>query len=87
MPQGLIRLHVSAGDFPARATKEVTFMIVDQSLSSYNAIFGQPALSQFRAALSTYRQLMKFPTNMGVGLVRSDQGDSRSYYNNGAERE
>ncbi|RWW01580.1 hypothetical protein GW17_00035377 [Ensete ventricosum] len=40
--------------------------------STYNAIIGRPTLNRLKAVVSTYHQLLKFPTRAGVGKVRSD---------------
>lgn len=86
MLQGIARLYVSAGEFPARATEEATFLIVDQP-SQYNSIFGRLALSQFHIAPSTYHQLMKFLMIRWVGQVKGDQEDSRLCYGTRVQKE
>ncbi|RRT72770.1 hypothetical protein B296_00011349 [Ensete ventricosum] len=48
--------------------------------SAYNAIIGRPTLNRLKAAVSTYHQLLKFPTRAGVGEVRSDPRESRQCY-------
>ncbi|RRT33234.1 hypothetical protein B296_00052830 [Ensete ventricosum] len=48
--------------------------------SAYNAIIGHPTINWLKAVVSTYHQLLKFPTRAGVNEVRSDPRESRQYY-------
>ncbi|XP_073121585.1 uncharacterized protein [Henckelia pumila] len=48
--------------------------------SSYNVIFGRPAMNAFRVVASAYHQKIKFPVGDKVGEVRGDQPSSRKFY-------
>ena len=47
VPRGIITLPVIAGTYPAQATKEIDFLIVDCP-STYNIILGRPALNTLK---------------------------------------
>ena len=68
-PLGAITLSVTVGDYPQQITKDVTFLVVDCS-STYNAILGRPTLNSWKAVISTYHLMIKFPINYGVGELR-----------------
>ncbi|KAG6472848.1 hypothetical protein ZIOFF_070326 [Zingiber officinale] len=78
-PVGQIQLAISLGEEPLRRTRTANFVVVD-SPSSYNVILGRPALSEFRAAVSTFHQKIKFPVEDRVGEVRGDQLAARRCY-------
>ena len=42
-------------------------------LFAYNVILGRPTLNSWKAVVSTYHLMTKFPTEYGVGEVRGDQ--------------
>ena len=65
-------MAISLGEEPLRRTRTTNFVVVD-SPSAYNVILGRPALSEFRAAVSTFYQKIKFPVEDKVGEVRGDQ--------------
>ena len=67
-----ITLFVVVGDYPQQITKDVTFLVVDCS-SAYNTILGRPTLYSWKAIISTYHLMIKFPTNYGVGELRGNQ--------------
>ncbi|XP_073314736.1 uncharacterized protein [Primulina huaijiensis] len=67
-PLGQITLPLSLGRDPRRVTKMIPFTVVDTP-SSYNGIRGRPALKDFRAVASTYRQKLKFPVGKEVGVL------------------
>ena len=48
--------------------------------SSYNAIIGRPTLNSWKAVISTYHVLVKFPTEHEVGQVQGDQQAVRECY-------
>lgn len=56
--------------------KMVNFLVVDCSLA-YNAFLGRPTLHELKAIPSAYRQVMKFPTPNGVGMIRGEQKASK----------
>ncbi|RRT56091.1 hypothetical protein B296_00009368 [Ensete ventricosum] len=57
----------------------VLFMVVKLP-SAYNVIIGRPTLNRLKTVISTYHRLLKFPTRVGVGEVRSDPRESRQCY-------
>ena len=65
-------LPVTVDDCPSQITKDVTFLVVDYS-SAYNAILGCPTLNSWKAVISTYHLMIKFPTEYVVEKVRGDQ--------------
>ena len=67
-PIGVVTLLVTVSDYPQQITKDVTFFVVDYS-SAYNAILGRPTLNSWKAIISTYHLMIKFPTKYGVGEV------------------
>ena len=68
-PLGAVRLSVMVGDYPQQITKDMTFLVVDYSFA-YNAILGRPTLNSWKAVISTYHLMIKFPTDYGVGELR-----------------
>lgn len=58
-----------------------TFMIIN-SCSAYNAILGRPWLHYMKAVPSTYHQVVKFPTENGMGMIMEEQKQSRECYFN-----
>ena len=66
-----VTLPVTIEDYPQQITKDVTFLVVDCS-SAYKAILGRPTLNSWKAMTLTYHFMIKFPTEYGVGEVRSD---------------
>ena len=76
---GVVTLLVTAGDYPQQITKDVTFLVVDYS-SAYNGILGQPTLNSWKAAISTYHLMIKFPTDYGIGELRGDQVAAHECY-------
>ena len=71
-PLGAVTLSVTVGDYPQQITKDVTFLVVDCS-STYNAILGRPTLNSWKAVISTYHLMIKFPTDYGVGELCGNQ--------------
>ena len=71
-PVGTIILLVTIGTYPQQLTREVSFHVVDCS-SAYNAIIDRPTLNAWRAAMSTYQLLVKFPTEYAIKEAREDQ--------------
>ncbi|XP_042404581.1 uncharacterized protein LOC121994698 [Zingiber officinale] len=78
-PMGQIKLAISLGSEPLVRTKRRTFIVVD-SPSSYNVILGRPTLHEFRVAVSTFHQKIKFPMGEWVREVRGEQQVSRRCY-------
>ena len=70
-PLSAITLPVTVSDYPKKITKDVTFLVVDYS-PTYNAILGRPTFNSWKAIISTYHLMIKFPTEYGVGEVRGD---------------
>ena len=50
----------------------MTFLVVDCS-SAYNAILGRPTLNTWKAVISTYHLMIKFPIDYGVNELRGNQ--------------
>ena len=78
-PLGAIILLVTVDDYSQQITKDVTFLIVN-CLSAYNAILGRPNLNSWKAVISTYHLMIKFPTEYGVGKVHGDQVAAHKCY-------
>ena len=78
-PIGIVTLFVVVGDYPQQITKDVTFLVVDCS-SAYNAILGRPILNSWKAVISTYHLMIKFPTDYGVGELWGNQVAVRECY-------
>ena len=75
-PLGVVILLVMVGDYPQQITKDATFLVVDCS-SAYNAILIRPTLNSWKAVISTYHLMIKFPIEYKVGEVRGDQVAAR----------
>ncbi|KAK8955331.1 hypothetical protein KSP40_PGU013836 [Platanthera guangdongensis] len=71
----MITLLITIGEFPRQTMHEVQFVVVDSS-SAYNAIFGRPVQSIFKAIPSIPHLAMKFPTTRGISVVRGNQDES-----------
>ena len=67
------------GDYPQQITKDVTFLVVDCS-SAYNAILEWPTLNSWKAVISTYHLMIKFPIDYGVGELHGNQVAARKCY-------
>jgi hypothetical protein len=63
-----------------QSTIMIDFIIVNKP-SAYHAIIGRPALNALRAVVSTPYLTMKFPTELGVGVVKRSQEVARFCYN------
>ncbi|KAK8969358.1 hypothetical protein KSP40_PGU017073 [Platanthera guangdongensis] len=72
------------GEFSRQATHEIQFVVIDSS-SAYNAIFGRPIQTIFKAVPSIPHFAMKFPTTGGTGVVRGNQEAVRIYYSKQAQ--
>ena len=70
--EGETILPVTFGSEPHQRTLPINF-IVARTSSAYNAILGHPTLNKFRAIVSTYHLLVRFPTRTGIGEARGDQ--------------
>ncbi|XP_042467469.1 uncharacterized protein LOC122050644 [Zingiber officinale] len=78
-PMGQIKLVISLGSESLVRTRRSTFLVV-YSPSSYNVILGRPALHEFRAAVSTFHQKIKFLVGEQVEKVRGEQRVSKRCY-------
>ncbi|XP_064947796.1 uncharacterized protein LOC135598185 [Musa acuminata AAA Group] len=78
-PLGAITLPLTLGIPPRSKTVMTTFLVVDLPMA-YNAILGRPTLNKIRAVVSTYYQVIKFPTHAGVGEVSGSPRESRRCY-------
>ncbi|KAK8942426.1 hypothetical protein KSP39_PZI008890 [Platanthera zijinensis] len=81
---GTVTLPVTLGEFLRQTTHEVQFVVVDSN-SAYNAIFGRPVQTTFKAIPSIPHLAMKFPTPGGIGIVRGNQEATRSCYSKQAQ--
>ncbi|KAL2531484.1 RNase H domain-containing protein [Abeliophyllum distichum] len=79
IPEGTIELPVTLGTYPASVVIMTNFLLVKAPMA-YNTIYGRTLLNAARAVVSTYHQVMKYPTSRGVGCVRGDQQASRRCY-------
>jgi hypothetical protein len=79
-PMGAISLLVIAGFELVQATVMIDFIIVNKP-SVYHAIIGRLVLNVLRAVVSTPHLAMKFPMELGIGVVRGSQEVVRFYYN------
>ena len=70
--EGAITLPLTVGTKPYQKTLRLTLLVIKVH-STYNAILGCPGLNAFRAMVSTYHLLVKFPTPYRVGEMRGDQ--------------
>ena len=75
-PLGTMSLHVTLGDEPCSKTMMTKFIVVDIP-SAYNMIISRPTLNRLKAMSSTYHIVIKFPTRIDVGELRSDLKESR----------
>ncbi|RZR95584.1 hypothetical protein BHM03_00024465 [Ensete ventricosum] len=78
-PLGTTTIPITFGGEPRSKTLLVSFIVVKLS-SAYNAVIGRPTLNRLKAVVSTYHRILKFPTRVGVGEVRSDPRESRQCY-------
>ena len=67
------------GDYPQQIIRVVTFLVVNCS-STYNAILRRPTLNSWKAVISTYHLMIKFPTHYGVGELQGNQVAARECY-------
>lgn len=52
---------------------------MDQA-SVYNAIIGRPLMKKTKMVSSVYYLMINFPTPMGIGFVRANQLEARSFH-------
>ena len=78
-PIGTVTFPMMVGDYPQQITKDVSFLVVDCSYA-YNTTLGRPTLNSWKAVMSTYHLMIKFPTGYRVGEVRGDQVVTRECY-------
>ncbi|XP_064944567.1 uncharacterized protein LOC135596449 [Musa acuminata AAA Group] len=71
LPLGATVLPLTLGEAPRTKTIMTTFLVVDLP-TAYNAILGRPTLNKFRAVISTYHWIVKFPTRAGVGEAKGN---------------
>lgn len=76
---GVITLPIIVGEGARTATQMAQFTVIDMELA-YNGIIGRPLIHDFRAILSQYYQMIKFPTPEGPGIWHSNQAVFRSCY-------
>ncbi|XP_024027821.1 uncharacterized protein LOC112093493 [Morus notabilis] len=81
IPQGTIRLPITAGEKPQQTTTMANFVVIKGG-SQYNVVIGRPTLQAMRAITSVYHQKVKFPTPNGVGEMKSNRYEARVAYSN-----
>ncbi|XP_024026658.1 uncharacterized protein LOC112093092 [Morus notabilis] len=79
IPQGTIRLPITAGEKPRQTTTMANFVVIKGG-SQYNAVIGKPTLQALKAITSIYHQKVKFPTPNGIGEIKSNQYEARVAY-------
>ncbi|XP_022851074.1 uncharacterized protein LOC111372885 [Olea europaea var. sylvestris] len=79
IPEGTVELPVTLGTYSTTVVIVASFLVVKTPMA-YNAIYSRPLLNVAGVITSTYHQVLKFPTNRGVGCVRRDRQASRKYY-------
>ena len=68
LPLGSIQLVLTLREPPSQATTTTRFLIVDAS-SAYNMLLGRPSLNAIKAIPFAYHMMIKFPTEIEVGMV------------------
>ncbi|KAJ4821053.1 Pol-polyprotein [Rhynchospora pubera] len=79
IPLGTIDLEVEFGEPPNSVISRVKFIVVNAP-SAYNVILGRKSLNDVGAIASTKHLMIKFPTRLGVGVVKGDQQKARECY-------
>lgn len=70
---------MTLGEWPKATIEMVDFMVMDLP-SAYNTILGRVYQSQIGILSSMKHQLIKYPTNQGIGVIRGDQPESQNCY-------
>ncbi|KAJ4804794.1 Pol-polyprotein [Rhynchospora pubera] len=79
IPLGTIDLEVEFGEPPNSVISKVKFIVVNAP-SAYNVILERKSLNDVGAIASTKHLMIKFPTRLGVGVVKGDQQKARECY-------
>ncbi|XP_024027003.1 uncharacterized protein LOC112093203 [Morus notabilis] len=79
IPQGTIRLPITAGEKSRQAIIMANFVVI-KGCSKYNVIIGRPTLQALRTITSIYHQKVKFHTPNSVGEIKSNQYEARVAY-------
>ncbi|GKV11300.1 hypothetical protein SLEP1_g22565 [Rubroshorea leprosula] len=77
--EGVLIFNVAFGSGRAYVTFSNRFLVVKMA-SFFNAVIGQPTLTEIRAVVSQSHLYMKFPTPMGISTLRGNQEVSRHCY-------
>ncbi|XP_074336658.1 uncharacterized protein LOC141673821 [Apium graveolens] len=77
--EGIIKVPLTMGQEPRKTTQMLNFMVVKVG-STYNAIMGMKGIHAFKAVLSSYHSVIKFPTRDGIGKEIGDQKMAKSCY-------
>ena len=67
--------------YAAGVNLHITFIVLDSPLA-YNAILSRPWIHDMRAVPSTFHQVIRFSTALGVKEIKGEQATSRDCYRN-----
>ncbi|GKU93037.1 hypothetical protein SLEP1_g6675 [Rubroshorea leprosula] len=77
--EGVLTLHVAFRSGRTYVTPSVRFLAVKMA-SSFNIVIGRPTLTEIRDVVSQSHLCMKFPTPMGIAILRGNQEVARHCY-------
>ena len=66
---GAIDLPVILEEGEEQSMRMIEFLVVD-TRSAYTVILGRPLLYKFKATISVYHHVVKFPCKYGMGILR-----------------
>lgn len=79
IPLGSIDLSVTTREPAHRATKMVSFLVMEHP-SVYNVILGKPSFNIFLAITSTYLLMVMFPLETRIRVLRANQEEFSKCY-------
>ncbi|GKV09734.1 hypothetical protein SLEP1_g21190 [Rubroshorea leprosula] len=77
--EGVITFPIYVGSEPRFRMASVSFLVVKME-SAFNAILGRATLCELKAVISQPHLCMKFPTPLGVGVLKGNQKMARACY-------